>query len=237
MLLGDDTSLLRVKGDLHIHSIFSDGKPSPLEVILVALRKKLRVISITDHNSFKGSSEALRIAKNMDLQDNYLVVIPGAEIRTSIGEIILYCHEPLENFPTDPYELLDYSAQHQCFTVAPHPYDLPRLGIGTNVLKLPINGVEVFNASAPRVSNMRAMKKIGVLADKTLFANSDAHIPEYIGVAFNILFLEELSLEAVFTALRKKRVIPVPGSPQFIDIIKRYSWSIARRANPVYQRY
>ena len=225
--------LLKVKGDLHIHSIFSDGKASPLEIILVALRKNLHVISITDHNSFKGSSEALRITRGMDLQEKHLIIIPGAEIRTSIGEIIVYCHEPLQNLPRDPYELLDYSLEHQCFTVAPHPYDFSRLGIGSNVLKLPVDGVEVFNASATPIANMRIMRKISVLQKKTMFANSDAHIPEYIGTAFNIIILEEFSLESVFKSFKEKRVVPVPGYPCFTDVIKRYSWSIARRIGSI----
>lgn len=46
--------------DLHIHSTISDGTYTPLEILEEASKKGLTQISITDHNTYKGSIEALK---------------------------------------------------------------------------------------------------------------------------------------------------------------------------------
>jgi predicted metal-dependent phosphoesterase TrpH len=45
--------------DLHIHSTASDGTLSPAALIALALRLRLKAISITDHDSIAGCREAL----------------------------------------------------------------------------------------------------------------------------------------------------------------------------------
>lgn len=46
--------------DLHIHSTISDGSCTPLEILEEASQRGLTQISITDHNTYKGSFEALK---------------------------------------------------------------------------------------------------------------------------------------------------------------------------------
>jgi len=61
--------------DLQCHTIASDGKLSPKELVELALRKKLKAIAITDHDSISGIDEALRAAKGKNIE-----IIPGIEI-------------------------------------------------------------------------------------------------------------------------------------------------------------
>lgn len=65
--------------DLHIHTKFSDGTWSPLEVLQEAEKIKLEVISITDHDSVMAYEEL----KKIDCK-NYFSgkIITGAEINT-----------------------------------------------------------------------------------------------------------------------------------------------------------
>lgn len=48
-----------VKIDLHIHSTASDGSLSPLEILTLAQKLNLGAIAITDHDTIKGSKDAL----------------------------------------------------------------------------------------------------------------------------------------------------------------------------------
>jgi predicted metal-dependent phosphoesterase TrpH len=48
-----------VKIDLHIHSTASDGSLSPLEILTLAQQLNLGAIAITDHDTIKGSKDAL----------------------------------------------------------------------------------------------------------------------------------------------------------------------------------
>jgi len=63
------------KIDLHIHTTASDGEFSPKEIVDLAIKKGMKVIAITDHNSISGIQEALDYSKNKNIK-----VIPGIEI-------------------------------------------------------------------------------------------------------------------------------------------------------------
>ncbi len=69
------------KADMHIHTTESDGLLTPSEVVNWANKKKIKVISITDHDTINGISIAKKESK---LIDN-LIVIPGIEFSCHIG--------------------------------------------------------------------------------------------------------------------------------------------------------
>lgn len=72
--------------DLHTHSTTSDGEYSPSELVNLALEKNIKVLALTDHDTFAGIEEGLSAAKNTDL-----TFIPGIElnIERSRGEFHL----------------------------------------------------------------------------------------------------------------------------------------------------
>ncbi|MBI2101491.1 PHP domain-containing protein [Candidatus Woesearchaeota archaeon] len=61
--------------DLQCHTTASDGALTPKGLVRLALRKKLKAIAITDHDSVGGIDEALSAAKGKGIE-----VIPGVEI-------------------------------------------------------------------------------------------------------------------------------------------------------------
>lgn len=65
--------------DLHIHSTASDGTVPPKEVLARSLKKNLKYISLTDHESTEGYKELLKIKK--EWQDK-IEIIPGVELHT-----------------------------------------------------------------------------------------------------------------------------------------------------------
>jgi len=54
--------------DLHIHSTFSDGTFTPTQIVEEAVKRKVKVISLTDHDSIDGNHEFLMCAKNYDIK-------------------------------------------------------------------------------------------------------------------------------------------------------------------------
>lgn len=65
------------KGDFHIHSIYSDGKYTPEEIVIISKEKNIDVISLTDHNTTQGIDEAILAGKEFGVK-----VIPGIELST-----------------------------------------------------------------------------------------------------------------------------------------------------------
>ncbi|HOP75409.1 MAG TPA: PHP domain-containing protein [Bacillota bacterium] len=66
--------------DLHIHSSYSDGTLTPAELVEHAVEIGLDGIALTDHDSVDGIPEAIRAAREKNLQ-----LIPGVEITTDYG--------------------------------------------------------------------------------------------------------------------------------------------------------
>ena len=69
------------KIDLHIHTTASDGTFTPTEVVNYALKKNLKAIAITDHDSVNGIEEAIKAAHRTKLE-----IIPGIEFSTELNE-------------------------------------------------------------------------------------------------------------------------------------------------------
>ena len=64
--------------DLHIHSTASDGTLSPEQILKMARDLNLRAISITDHDTIRGSLEAYHHRKPQDVE-----FLSGVEISTA----------------------------------------------------------------------------------------------------------------------------------------------------------
>ncbi|HSK26179.1 MAG TPA: PHP domain-containing protein [Jiangellales bacterium] len=63
--------------DLHTHSRLSDGTDTPAELVRAALRARLDVVALTDHDTYAGWDQAFAAAAGTGL-----TVVPGVEIST-----------------------------------------------------------------------------------------------------------------------------------------------------------
>lgn len=63
--------------DLHMHSTFSDGRYTPTQLVEEAVAKGLKVIALTDHDSWNGVREAQQAAQGLGL-----TVLTGVELGT-----------------------------------------------------------------------------------------------------------------------------------------------------------
>jgi len=68
------------RGDFHIHSTASDGCFEPEQIILLAKSRGIDTISIADHNSIGGLTEAFEAGKK-----NGVSVIPAVELSTKFN--------------------------------------------------------------------------------------------------------------------------------------------------------
>lgn len=72
--------------DLHMHTIHSDGTDTVEELLQIAEKQKLEVISITDHNDIGAYKE---LEKNSVREKFSGKIIPGVEISTSYKNIMI----------------------------------------------------------------------------------------------------------------------------------------------------
>ena len=65
--------------DLHVHSTFSDGTFTPGELVDLAVKKGLKVMALTDHDTVAGIDSILSYAASCP---NAPVIVPGVELST-----------------------------------------------------------------------------------------------------------------------------------------------------------
>jgi len=78
------------QGDFHTHSTISDGRLTPTELVDLAYRNGVRIMSLTDHDIVDGLPEAFEAAAKY----SDLTLVPGIEMSTDIkgGEIHILGH-------------------------------------------------------------------------------------------------------------------------------------------------
>lgn len=200
--------------DFHVHSFFSDGKHDPETLVKYAKKLNL-VIALTDHDTSRGIA---RVEGE---------VIPGQEVTTQFGHVVVLCNFP-PNPPKDLSLLVDYSRDNSCIVFPSHPFDIFRDGIGEQVYKFKFNAIEIYNSKAPRRANMKAESVARTLSLPGL-ANSDAHVKESLGSAYNQVALEEFNVDEILEKLRKGEMSPVPVGLTVTAKLKIAQWYIERK--------
>ncbi|HIP57807.1 MAG TPA: PHP domain-containing protein [Archaeoglobus profundus] len=163
-------------GDLHIHSNHSDGKDSVKKILYVAIKKRLDVISITDHDTLNGSLEAMEILADEHLP---IKVIPGMELSTAQGHLLVYGLRREIEPGIDLIEAVKIVHELNGVTSLAHPFQFYRHGaIKLRLFKI-VDCIEVFNGRSLPFFNKLAeyfCDKFG----KSKTAGSDAHRAESI---------------------------------------------------------
>ncbi|QKQ99348.1 PHP domain-containing protein [Metallosphaera tengchongensis] len=203
-----------MKIDLHVHSFFSDGKYDPL--FLVKFAQKMGIyLALTDHDTSKGISRVEGM------------VVPGQEVTTQFGHVVVLC-DFLPNPPKEIASLVDYANDNNCISFPSHPFDLFRKGIGNHVYEYKFTALEVFNSKAPRKANELARRAAERLNLPGL-ANSDSHVKEALGSAYNEIDLQEFNVEAILEKLRKREIKPVPRGLTVTAKLNIAKWYIERK--------
>jgi len=212
-----------IYADLHLHSTYSDGRGSPFEIVYTAFERGLNAIAITDHDTFAGVNEAQRLSVQYGI-----LVVPGIEVRTDHGDILVYCNTINVNLPRRVDLLLERAHKEGCLVVPAHPFDIAKLGIGDLIYEYRgWDAIEVWNASSTKGSNYKAIRAAKYLGKPGL-ANSDAHLVEEIGSAYNTIEVDDLKVDSVLDSIKRGRVKPFYGMPSLKTRVNRLAWSIRR---------
>lgn len=65
------------KSEIHMHSTYSDGEYSPVELVAIAKKNDVSILSLTDHDTFAGIDEFVAAGKAAGI-----TAFPGIEITT-----------------------------------------------------------------------------------------------------------------------------------------------------------
>lgn len=204
-----------VEGDLHIHSIYSNGyfrglppwvASSPRQILEKARSVGLKVVAIADHDSLEGSRVAAKMAAEFDM-----IVVSACEITTRDGHLLAYGLKKEIPKKLSAEETIKLIHEQGGLAVAAHPFRVrPRIfnGIGLNELiyRLPLDGLEVSNAGMKLDINRRALEAIEekhLKMAKT--GGSDSHVLDFIGFGRTIFNDKVKTTKDVLEAIKEKQ--------------------------------
>ena len=177
------------RADLHMHTNFSDGWPSPDQVVdHVIENTDLDVIAITDHDTIQGALRAAERAARL----SKLQVVIGEEVTSRDGHILgLFLEKrvrPGMSAAATVHAIHDQGG----LAVAAHPFwRTQRMvrtggrvhGVGWLAAELDFDAIEVENATPGFYVFNQMAHRMSVGLGATEMGSSDAHILDAIGRA------------------------------------------------------
>jgi predicted metal-dependent phosphoesterase TrpH len=178
----------RGRADLHMHTRFSDGWPSPLELVERAASIGLNVIAVTDHDTIEG---ALRASEHA-VRVRGLEVVVGEEVSSRDGHIVgLFLERrvrPGMSAAATVHAIHDQGG----LAVAVHPFWRTQRrvrggvvhGVGWLAAELDFDAVEVENATPGFYFFNQLARRMNMGLGAAALGGSDAHILDAVGRAY-----------------------------------------------------
>jgi hypothetical protein len=188
--------------DLHSHTTASDGTLSPRELVRAAVKRGVRVLAVTDHDSTEGLREAFDEAA----RHPPLTIVPGLEINCDV--------------PGSEVHILGYYVDHEAAWFQEFLREqrveraarVQRIVARLAELGMPIDPAEVFaivkegSAGRPHIAqvmvNYGYVKSVREAFDRYLHANGPANVPR-----------KRLTPAAAVRVIRRARGVPVFAHP------------------------
>ena len=89
------------KSEIHMHSIFSDGEFSPAQLIDIAQKNDVTLLSLTDHDTFDGIPGFLKAAEGTGIE-----AFPGIEITVKFHDFNIHLLAYFKDYESIEPELL-----------------------------------------------------------------------------------------------------------------------------------
>lgn len=219
--------------DLHIHSIYSDGMATPLEIAKKAKSRGLSAIGITDHLYTEkgqkcGVTDRTFIsyfnACHSAAQISELCVVPGLELDTNEGHVVVL----FSNY-NPPTEILKLKRTRSLVQICEKVHELGGVTVGAHIDRKDGIGELVFHYSdlldcveyglrIPHYCTNLNVTELGLCET----ASSDSHTTSTIGSTYTTISDESdihtgvESIERLLESLRRKET-----KPHFLSVRRR----------------
>lgn len=189
-----------IQADLHVHTIYSsDAVIQPKTLVdQLAANSFIKAAAVTDHDSVRGCRATVELASVYP----DILIIPGVEISTQYGDIVILGTYELPPRPWIPEALVDYAKSIGGVSIVAHPYR--EYGMGDKARNYKVDAIEVLNGGSTAGANSEA-KELAKSMGLPGTAGSDAHqLSELFSVYSRID--ASLNVDEVLKAIKKGSV-------------------------------
>ncbi|MFC4550768.1 MULTISPECIES: PHP-associated domain-containing protein [Halorussus] len=206
--------------DLHSHTRFFHGVPSlgrafdPVGVRLLAKVAKFRGLDgvvTTNHDYYR----------EFDVGGESFSVIPGIEVTTTRGHVLVVGPDPPERTPAGeltPTETVELARDRGCAAIIAHPFR-------NSTVREADADFDAIEVNGKGTDPAEWVRRLADQRDLPLVGGSDAHYPVEVGRAYTKVDADELTPESVAAAIREGWVAPkVDRSPSQRALRRAYKF-------------
>jgi hypothetical protein len=152
---------------------------------MLAAHNFIKVAAVTDHDSVRGCRATVELASVYP----DILVIPGVEISTDQGDVVVLGTYELPPKPWTPEVVADFSNSVGGISIVAHPFRMYGMGEGARNYK--VDAIEVLNGGSSPKANDEA-KELAKSMGLPGTAGSDAH---QVSELFSVYNKVEASLD------------------------------------------
>jgi predicted metal-dependent phosphoesterase TrpH len=200
----------------HTHPLSHDSLLSPDELIDAAKAAHLDAVCLTEHDFFWDHAEAAALSKR-----HVFLVIPGIEVNTEDGHIVVFGLERFVYGMHRMHELARMAEAQGAVMIAAHPYrrqlpfELRHEGDWTHALERAVTNPACAHVTAIETQNGRGSYRenafsaeVAARLNLPTTGSSDAHEPKDIGRAATEFERHITNLEDLIAELKAARFKP-----------------------------
>ena len=192
--------MILIYADFHIHTVYSnDSTITPKKLVNQLVRHNfVKVVAITDHDTINGLKKAIKLASPYP----DILIIPGVEISTNQGDILVLGTTEIPKKPWTIEAIIDFTNSVGGVSIVAHPYR--EYGMGDLAKDYKFDAVEVLNGESSLDANSQAQELAKTMKIPGI-AGSDAHDPEEICSVYTEV-RASLDIEEILKSIRKGSV-------------------------------
>jgi predicted metal-dependent phosphoesterase TrpH len=218
----------RGSADLHIHTCFSDGWPTPTDVVEHARELSgLNVIAITDHDTIEGALRAADYAARYRRPH----VVVGEEVSSRDGHIVGLFLTKRVRAGMSAAATIHAIHEQGGLAFAAHPFWRTERagrrrtvhGVGWLAAELDFDGIEVENATPGFYLFNQLAARLTYGAARASLGNSDAHILDAIGRAYTTF--PGTTPAALRKAIEQRRTLAQRERYRALGLVRYAAWS------------
>jgi len=190
-------------GDFHMHTSYSDGRGTPIQMVETARGDGYDFVAITDHNTIQG---ALNAKEEVERDGIRIIVIIGEEVTTNWGHLLAIGINQVISQNLEPNETCKAIHDQGGYAVPAHPVYLWNGTVFKSLIEShQVDAYEAYNGNYNCTQD--ALNATPVVAEYPFVGDSDAHSPGELGSAKTIVFSVNRTVNGIFDAILNHRTV------------------------------